>query len=205
MKPFAYCTLIFTVLFGSFLSAVQPQLIDIQTVNPKITIDLKYATAENFTGQVIYDFQKCLLLKDVAEALGFVQQELEESGLGLKIWDGYRPMAAQWKFWELIHDERYVSDPRKGGRHTRGTAVDVTLIDQTGRELPMPTPFDDFTEKAGADYMGVSDEAIQNRALLRKIMEKHGFAALQTEWWHFDFLGWQQCPPIDFDMKSIQD
>lgn len=177
-------------------------LIDIQSVNERIKIDLKYATAENFTGQVVYPFQCCLLIQEAAIALSNVQQELEEIGIGLKVWDGYRPMAAQWKFWEILPDERYVSDPRKGGRHTRGTAVDLTLIDQHGHELPMPTSFDDFTERAHADYMGASQEELDNRTLLKAIMEKHGFIGLPTEWWHFDFVGWEQFPPLEVDPTS---
>jgi D-alanyl-D-alanine dipeptidase len=91
-----------------------------------------------------------------------------------------------------------VSDPRKGGRHTRGTAVDLTLITQNGEELPMPSGFDDFSEKAHRTYMDCSPEEIKNRELLEEIMEKHGFVGLPTEWWHFDLVGWEAYPPIDF-------
>lgn len=160
-------------------------------------MDLKYATTDNFTGHIVYHFECCLLLKEAALQLRDVQAELEAVGLGLKIWDGFRPVAAQWKFWELMPDERYVSDPRKGGRHTRGTAVDVTLITKDGQELLMPSEFDDFSEKAHHDYMEVSDEAIANREFLREIMERHGFIGLPTEWWHFDLAGWQDHPPVD--------
>ena len=181
------------------LSANSPnvELVDIQSVIPQIQVDLKYATPENFTGQIVYSFQQCLLLKEVAVHLEKVQSELETMGLGLKIWDGFRPVAAQWKFWELIPDERYVSDPRKGGRHTRGTAVDVTLVTNEGQEITMPSVFDDFSEKAHRNYMEASEEAIKNRELLQQVMEKHGFIGLPTEWWHFDFAGWENYPPIN--------
>ncbi len=171
-------------------------LVDIQSLAPQIRVDLKYATKDNFTGQIVYDFYQCLLLKEVALRLCDVQAELEEIGLGLKIWDGFRPMAAQRKFWELVPDERYVSDPRKGGHHTRGTAVDVTLVTKEGKELPMPSQFDDFSEKAHQDYMGASSEEIANRKLLRAMMEKNGFTGIPTEWWHFDLVGWENYPPI---------
>lgn len=174
------------------------ELVDIQTFIPGIQVDLKYATADNFTGQVVYQFNCCLLHKDAALKLRDVQAELEVIGLSLKIWDGFRPMAAQWKFWEIIPDERYVSDPRKGGRHTRGTAVDVTLVAKDGSELPMPSDFDDFSEKAHRNYMEVSQEAIQNRELLETVMLKHGFIGLPTEWWHFDLLNWKNYPSLDF-------
>jgi len=176
----------------------QMELIHIKSVIPSIQIDLKYATPDNFTGKLVYEFHECFLLREAALRLAEVQAELESRGLGLKIWDGFRPVAAQWKFWELVPDERYVSDPRKGGRHTRGTAVDLTLITKDGQELVMPSDFDDFSEKAHRDYQEASEEAISNRELLREVMERHGFVGLPTEWWHFDLIGWQDCPPIDW-------
>lgn len=177
--------------------AIASELVDIQSFIPQIQVDLKYATDDNFTGKIVYNFHCCLLLKEAALRLREVQAELESFGLGLKVWDGFRPVAAQWKFWELVPDERYVSDPRKGGRHTRGTAVDLTLITKEGRELLMPSDFDDFSEKAHQDYMGATEEAIINRELLREVMERHGFVGLPTEWWHFDLIGWENYPPLD--------
>ncbi len=179
------------------ISAMNHEFVDIQSFVPQIQVELKYATADNFTGQVVYTFHQCLLLKEVALRLRDIQAELESMGLGLKIWDGFRPIAAQWKFWELVPDERYVGDPRKGGRHTRGTTVDLTLITKEGKELPMPSAFDDFSEKAHQDYMGANTEEIKNRELLRMVMEKHGFAGAPTEWWHFDLIGWENYPPVD--------
>jgi D-alanyl-D-alanine dipeptidase len=192
----------FFVLLGalSFLHAGMEKegLVNITSVIPNIKVDLKYATADNFTGAIVYEFQECFLHEDAAIKLAEVQAELESMGLGLKIWDGYRPIAAQWRFWELVPDPRYVSDPRKGGRHTRGTAVDLTIVTIDGQELVMPTGFDDFTEKANRDYQGASEEATHNRNLLRHIMEKHGFKAGTSEWWHFDLEGWKNYPPIDY-------
>jgi D-alanyl-D-alanine dipeptidase len=190
----------------SFMTSIQLRaeegrqmgLINIKSVIPNIQIDLKYATQDNFTGEIVYEFRECFLLTEAALQLAKVQAELESKGLGLKVWDGFRPVAAQWKFWELVPDERYVSDPRKGGRHTRGTAVDLTLITKNGQELLMPSDFDDFSEKAHRDYQGASEEAISNRELLQEIMERHGFIGLPTEWWHFDFIGWQDFPPVDW-------
>lgn len=175
----------------------QTQLVDLQLFIPKIKLDLKYATADNFTGQIIYDFQRCFLLKEAALRLRDVQSELEVLDLGLKIWDGFRPMKAQWKFWQLLPDERYVSDPRKGGRHTKGTSVDLTLVTKKGDELPMPSCFDDFSEKAHRNYMQASQEEIKNRELLIAVMEKNGFQGLATEWWHFDLIGWENYPSIE--------
>lgn len=191
----------FVSLKPSHLQATEPvnsELVDLQSFIPNIQIDLKYATADNFTGQVVYKFTCCLLLKEAALKLRDVQTELESLGLGLKVWDGFRPIAAQWTFWELVPDERYVSNPKKGGRHTRGTAVDLTLINAEGQELLMPSAFDDFSEKAHQNYIGAPEEAIKNREFLREIMEKHGFTGLSTEWWHFDLNGWQNYPTLDF-------
>jgi len=122
-------------------------------------------------------------------------------GLSLKIWDGYRPFKAQEKFWKLIPDPRYVSNPKRGGRHTRGTAVDLTIIDKAGKELSMPSVFDDFSERAHKDYREASEQEIQNRELLKQIMEKHGFVGLPTEWWYFDLVEWEDYPPIE-DINS---
>ncbi len=175
---------------------MQSELVDVQLMVPHIQVDLKYATADNFTGQIVYDFQQCLVLEEVAIGLQKVQAELETIGLGLKIWDGFRPMAAQWKFWELVPDERYISHPAKGGRHTRGTAVDVTLVSKDGQELLMPSGFDDFSEKAHRDYRGATEEEMANRELLQTVMEKHGFVGFATEWWHFDLIGWEKRLPL---------
>lgn len=178
------------------LFAKESTLVNISSIIPGIHIDLKYASSDNFTGEIVYDFQDCLLHQTAALLLKEVQMELQEMGLSLKIWDGYRPFKAQEKFWELVPDPRYVSNPKKGGRHTRGTAIDLTLVTKEGLELPMPSKFDDFSEKAHRDYMGASKEEIQNRELLRQVMEKHGFIGLPTEWWHFDLVGWMNYPPI---------
>ena len=133
-----------------------------------------------------------------AEKLKRVQAELAGQWLGLKIFDGFRPLAVQRKFWEIIPDDRYVANPAKGSRHNRGAAVDLTLIHLSdGRELPMPTPFDDFSERAGRDYPDLPAEVIRNRDLLRRVMEKHGFVALPTEWWHFDDVDWRNYPITD--------
>ena len=148
--------------------------------------------------------KKCYLKTIVAHQLSRVQQDLEAIGLGLKVWDGYRPMSAQQRFWELVPDPRYVSPPGKGGRHTRGTAVDITLINQQGQELLMPTAYDDFSLKAHRSYMKLPFEAIQHRQILQQYMNKHGFTGLSTEWWHFDYYRWKQFPPIPLTMEALK-
>lgn len=181
------------------------ELVDLHAIDPRIKIDLKYATSDNFTHQIVYDFHRCLIIRKAALRLKEVQDELEQRGLSLKVWDGYRPISAQWRFWEILPDTRYVSDPRKGGRHTRGTAVDVTLVTKEGGDLPMPTPFDQFNAEAHRDFRGCSEEAQKNRQLLETVMEKHGFVGFPTEWWHFDYVDWEQYPPRDVDVRSYCD
>lgn len=178
------------------------KLIDIQSIIPTIQVELKYATEDSFTGQVVYDFQECLLLQETISKLCKIQAELETMGLSLKIWDGFRPISAQWKFWELVPDPRYVGDPREGGRHTRGTTVDVTIATKDGHDLPMPTAFDDFSERAHREYDGATPEQIANRDLLRSVMEKNGFIGVDEEWWHFDLEGWENYPPLDIDSNE---
>ena len=178
------------------MSCSADNLVDVQTIIPQIHVELKYATPDNFTGQIVYPFQNCLLLRETIEQLSKVQADLELMGLGLKIWDGFRPLSAQWKFWEIFPDPRFIADPREGGRHTRGTTVDLTLVTKEGQELPMPTGFDDFTEKAHQNYEGATPEEKGNRDLLRTLMEKHGFVGVEEEWWHFDLVGWEDYPVL---------
>lgn len=173
-------------------------LIDVKSKIPDIEVDLKYASTDNFVNQKIYNFDVCYLLDIVVEKLELIQQELATLNLGLKIWDGYRPISAQEKLWQILPDENYVAHPQKGGRHTRGTAVDVTLMNlSTKEELEMPSEFDDFSERASINYTNATPAAIKNRTLLINTMEKHGFIVWINEWWHYDLCGWQDFPVID--------
>ena len=182
-------------------------LVNLSAVSPSIILDIRYATDNNFMGFPLYPKAVCYLRREVAEALDRVQQELSERRLGLKVFDGYRPLSVQKLMWELIHDERYVSNPAKDkGRHTRGTAIDLTIVDCSGTELEMPTPFDDFTEKAHSESMDISRDAFKNRALLKEVMENHHFRQILTEWWHFDFDGWHddvRFPALDVAIEDL--
>jgi len=180
-------------------------LVEIPQINPNIKLDIRYATTNNFTGKVVYPSSRCYLRRAVAEKLDKVQRELEELGLGLKIFDGYRPLSVQRKFWEICPDPRYVADPAKGSKHNRGSAVDVTLIDRaTGKELVMPSEFDDFTEKAHRDYAKMAPEGARYCKLLELIMVKHGFIPLPTEWWHFDDINWENYDLLDKDFDQLE-
>ncbi len=148
--------------------------------------DFIYETEQNFTKKVLYTRPQAFLRIPAAEALQAVQDELKQQNLALKIFDAYRPYSVTVEMWKAVPDERYAANPAKGSGHNRGVAVDVTLVDlTTGKEVPMPTSFDDFSEKAHHNYMQLDAAIIANRSLLRKTMEKHGFIALETEWWHY--------------------
>jgi D-alanyl-D-alanine dipeptidase len=163
-----------------------PDLVDIRKVSPRILLDIRYATPDNFTGQKVYDEAVCFLRPATAERLIRAQAELENEGLGLKVYDCYRPLAVQRRFWALVPDERFVANPAQGSNHNRGAAIDLTLVDAKGKELPMPTAFDDFTELAHSSYSYLPEDVIQNRERLVRAMVNQGFLPLPTEWWHFD-------------------
>lgn len=153
---------------------------------PEIVVDLKYATEDNFTGQVIYDFHDAYLRYGTVKKLMEVSEVLEEHDIYLKIWDAFRPPAAQFKLWEVYPDPNFVSDPNvKYSSHSRGNTIDITLIDVNGNELEMPTGFDDFSAMADRDYSDCSSEAAKNALLLQETMEEYGFSGYRKEWWHF--------------------
>lgn len=197
-KLYIFCLCIFQL-------TAEEVLVEITSINPSILIDLHYTQSDNFTNHVIYpSCAKAYLLPIVVEKLDLVQHYLNKKGLGLKVWDAYRPVSAQWKFWEVFPDERYVSNPAKGGRHPRGTTVDVTLVDlKTGKELSMPTGFDDFSQKAHSDYKDLSKEQLKNRAILHEAMKRFGFTGITCEWWHFDIVNWRDYPVLTVDFEQL--
>jgi zinc D-Ala-D-Ala dipeptidase len=189
----------------SVAGAVPHHLVNINTVYPQPLQEVRYATVYNFTGRTLYPFPAVYVLQEVADAIQAVQAELAPEGFGLKIYDGYRPLSVQTLMWKTVPDERYVSDPTKSkGKHTRGTAVDVTLVDRYGNELVMPTPFDDFTTRAhrlSSDRWTPEQRA--NSLKLEAIMKKHGFIPFPFEWWHFDYKDWESHPPLDISFQDL--
>lgn len=177
--------------------------VELKTVNSNIILDIRYATENNFLKKPVYPSSRCFTLKIVAQKLDSIQTELEGKGLGLKIFDGYRPLSVQKMMWEILPDSRYVADPKNGSRHNRGAAVDITLVDSNGVELEMPTDFDDFTEKASHTYADLPDEVIKNRGILKSIMEKYGFKPIKSEWWHYDLNNYIDYPVVDFSFEEI--
>lgn len=153
---------------------------------PTVRQELFYATDNNFTGQVIYDFTDAWLRYGTVKKLMAVSRDLAEMDLYIKIWDGFRPVSAQFKLWEIYPDSTYVANPNKGySSHSRGNTVDLTLVDADGQELTMPTGFDDFSAKADRDYSDCTEEEANNARILEILMEKHGFSGYFGEWWHF--------------------
>lgn len=184
----------------------QPEkaLVDIEAAIPGIALDIRYATNNNFTGKQIYKQAKAFARQPVVQALKQVQDELKTKGLGLKIYDAYRPYNITVKFYEIAKDTTFVADPRKGSRHNRGCAIDLTLIDlKTGKELDMPTAYDSFNKEAAADYPNIPPGKIFNRKLLRRVMERNGFKIYPSEWWHFDFVGWEQFDLLDVPFEDL--
>jgi D-alanyl-D-alanine dipeptidase len=192
------------LVFGSS-GCRAPGLADVEKVVPGVVLDIRYATTNNFTGQRLYPAVKCVLRKNTVEKLRAAQSDAAELGLGLKIFDGYRPLSVQKKMWAIFPNEDYVANPKKGSRHNRGAAVDLTLIRLSdGAELLMPTGYDDFTPRAHRDYMHLDAEPIRNRELLERVMTKHGFVGLSTEWWHFDDADWKRYGILDVDYSKVR-
>jgi D-alanyl-D-alanine dipeptidase len=178
-------------------------VVDLKEVSPRIIVDMKYATEDNFTKKRLYDSNSCFLRKSTAVKLDAVQKELERMNLGLKVWDCYRPLAVQRILWAILPDERYVANPETGSRHNRASAVDVTLVDSQGRELQMPTGFDDFSPRADHHYQDLPAQAVKNRELLKSLMEKAGFIPLPEEWWHYDDGKWMQFDLMDVRFQDL--
>jgi D-alanyl-D-alanine dipeptidase len=198
----------FLVIFACFekpplTNRGRTDLVEIAQLDSTIVIDIRYATENNFMGEKLYPVAKCLLRRETAQRLLRVQTALRQQGVGLKIWDGYRPLSVQWKMWKKVPKPGYVADPRKGSKHNRGGAVDLTLVDAQGNELKMPTGYDDFSERAHRDFMNLPADAIRNREILEQAMTKEGFIPLPTEWWHFDDPEWEKFELLDVPLEKF--
>lgn len=157
-------------------------------LDASILLDIRYATANNFTKAKIYDCPACLLRPAAAAALVKVHKSLKIKGYGgLKMFDCYRPRPYQQRLWDKVPNANYVTPPAKGSMHSRGAAVDLTIVDRNGKELDMGTPYDFFGRAAHTDYTQLPVAVLANRRLLQKEMEAAGFAGIRTEWWHFSF------------------
>lgn len=180
------------------------ELVDLEKVIPGIKLDIRYATDSNFTHKRVYTMAKAYLRLPAANALAEVQKLLNAYGYGLKVYDAYRPYAATLAFWEIVKDTLYVASPRSGSRHNRGCAVDVSIIElATGKEVVMPTGFDDFSPKAGVAYIPKEYEPLKNRQMLIDAMHLSGFTVMPSEWWHYDFKGWEKFGLLDLTFEEL--
>ena len=154
----------------------------------QFAFDMRYATSNNFLKGKVYPCDNCLVRGDVAKALIKASDLLKVKGYQIKFYDCFRPVDVQHKMWAIMPDSRYVANPNKSGSiHNRGAAVDITLVDTNGKELDMGTAFDHFGEEAHHAYTNLSAQVLENRKLLKSIMEQCGFVAQSTEWWHYNF------------------
>ena len=182
---------------------VNEPLVNLKRVDASIEIELRYAGKDNIAGRPIYPKKMPALVRaGVAERLVIAQRHLLTRGYRLKIWDAYRPPVAQTLLWQLAPDDSFVADPAagRGSLHTWGVAVDATMIDAKGREVIMPTGFDDFTPAAMMRYTGTDPLVKFNLRVLQAAMARGGFLGLRTEWWHFTARNWKEYGPVREEM-----
>jgi len=182
------------------------KLVSVAAVIPGVALDIRYATANNFTGIKLYSEPKCFLQEGTARKLAMVVRKLRTKlMLGVKIFDGYRPLSVQRALWEMMPDPQYVADPAVGSKHNRGAAVDLTLVDLvSGQEMEMGTGYDDFTDRAHPDFRNLPETTLCNRAILREMMMEHSFEPIPTEWWHFDDVDWEKYPLLDIPFSELK-
>lgn len=181
--------------------------VELVRLDSAIKLDVRYATSNNFMGRRVYTQARVFLQRPAAEALVRVNAKLKSLGYGLLVFDGYRPWSVTKMFWDETPREKrkYVANPQKGSKHNRGCAVDLSLYDRiTGEEVEMPTPYDDFTEKAAANHKGGTKQQKRTRAILRTAMESEGFTINPTEWWHFDYKDWPTYRILDIPFERIK-
>jgi len=212
MKTFLAALLIFLPIFLQAQSA-SDEIVPVKELIPDIGLDLRYSTVNNFTNQKLYTIGEAYLSLGAIQKLKLVHDSLKQitlhngisypQGLGIKVFDGYRPRAVQYLMFEIFPNPTYVADPNSGSIHNRGGAVDVSIIDMwTGQEIPMPTEFDRFGIEASHFYMNLPANVIANRTLLFNMMTQvGGFAPYDAEWWHYSISGASSLPLLDFQMK----
>jgi zinc D-Ala-D-Ala dipeptidase len=186
----------------------RPDLVELTKVDPSIHLDIRYATTNNFTGRSVYRQARAFLQRPAAEALARVHQGLKQKGYGLLVFDGYRPWVVTQFFWDTASkNEReieFVANPKRGSKHNRGCAVDLSLFElASGAEVQMPSTYDEFSERAYPRYAGGSAESRAMRDLLRAAMEAEGFEVYRSEWWHFDYKDWPEYPILNIPFEEI--
>ncbi|HET9181664.1 MAG TPA: M15 family metallopeptidase [Candidatus Angelobacter sp.] len=185
----------------------KPELVELIKVDPTIKLDIRYATTNNFLSTPMYSQARAFLQRPAAEALVRVSRALHAKGYGLLVHDAYRPWYVTKMFWDATPDDKkiFVANPADGSRHNRGCAVDLTLYDlKTGAAVKMPSGYDEMSKRAYVDYPGGSAQQRQLRDLLRRAMEKEGFAVYPQEWWHFDYKDWKKYPIMNVRFEDLK-
>ena len=174
--------------FVTFITtAQQTDFVLLKSLSSDFVFDTKYATPDNFLKQAVYECGECYLRKKTAEALVKANEEFKTLGYRIKLFDCYRPLEVQKKMWKILPGTHYVANPAKGSKHNRGAAVDLTLVDKDGNELDMGTPFDFFGEKAHHTCTTLPKKVLENRKLLKDILNKYNFKSIYSEWWHYEY------------------
>ncbi len=182
-------------------------LVELVKLDSTIKLDIRYATSKNFMKRRMYTQARAFLQKPAAEAVVRVNRNLHKRGLGLLVFDGYRPWSVTKQFWDETPPQKrnFVADPQKGSKHNRGCAIDLSLYDlKSGKEIKMPTPYDDFTEKASPHYNGGSPGQRRMRDVLRSAMEEGGFTVDPGEWWHFDYKDWREYRVLNIPFEVLK-
>ena len=175
--------------------------VKLNRVDSTFLFDMKYATSNNFLKEKVYDCDDCLLRLETAMQLVKANDSFKKLGLKIKLYDCYRPLEVQKKMWKIYPDKRYVANPKKGSNHNRGSAIDITLVDVKGKELPMGTAFDFFGKKAHHSYKKLPKNVLENRKILKDLMEFNGFESITSEWWHYNLLKSYKYEISDFKTK----
>jgi zinc D-Ala-D-Ala dipeptidase len=185
----------------------EPDLVELVKLDSTINLDVRYATPNNFLGRPVYKEARAFLQRPAAEAMMRANRKLREKGYGLLVFDGYRPWSVTKIFWDSTPQDkkRFVADPSQGSRHNRGCAVDLTLYNlRSGREVEMPSGYDEMTERAYPNYSGGTEEQRRLREMLREAMESEGFTVYEYEWWHFDYKDWKRYPILNIGFDQIK-
>jgi D-alanyl-D-alanine dipeptidase len=181
-------------------------LVELDTLDPTLRLDIRYATPRNFAGRPVYTEARAFLQRPAAEALIRAHRGLEAKGYGLLIFDGYRPWTVTRLFWDVVPPDKraFVADPAQGSKHNRGCAVDLSLFDRSdGHEVEMPSPYDEMSERASPSYAGGTEKQRAARDFLRAAMERQGFTVEPNEWWHFNYKDWRHYPILDVSFDAI--
>ena len=184
-----------------------PDLVELVKLDSTIRLDIRYATINNFMKRRMYTQAAAFLQRPAAEALVRANKIVNRKGYGILVFDAYRPWSVTLDFWKKTprSKRKFVANPRTGSRHNRGCAVDCSLYDvKTGREVEMPSPFDDFTPKAAANYPGGTDAQHAARHILRNALETQGFTVNPVEWWHFDYAEWKEYRIMTVPFEKIR-